>query len=102
MGTICEVFHQVLARKFAMKTLSAHLMSDPRAAERLFREANSVARLHHPNVVDIYGWESLADGSPCIVMEYLEGEDLGRRIRRIGPLPWRLLARIADQVLAAL
>ncbi len=102
MGTIYEVCHQVLGRKFAMKTLSGQHAKDPIASARFFREANVVARLRHPNVVDVFGWEQLSDGSPCIVMEYLEGEDLAARLRQSGPMPWSAIARIGDEVLSAL
>ncbi len=102
MGRIYEVSHQVLGRKFAMKTLSGHLVGDAGAAARFFREADSIAKLRHPNVVDVFGWEHLDDGSPCIVMEFLRGQDLGQRIRERGALDWPSILSIADQVLSAL
>ncbi len=100
-GTIYEVSHQVLGRQFAMKTLSRD-MRDASAAARFFREADSIAKLRHPNVVDIFGWEHLEDGSPCIVMEYLAGEDLSARIQREGAMSWSQIMQISDQVLSAL
>jgi class 3 adenylate cyclase len=102
MGTIYEVSHQVLGRKFALKTLSAHYATDPKAMARFFREADLVAKLRHPNVVDIFGWEHLEDGSPCIIMEYLAGEDLAARIRRDGPMSWNQILHISTEVFSAL
>ena len=61
-----------------------------------------VAGLCHPNIVSILDWDQLADGTPFLVMELLDGEDLHDRIQRVGPLPLGEVARIADEVLAGL
>jgi len=101
MGAVYEVRHQRLKRSFAMKTLTAGRADDGEALARFQREADVVATLRHANVVEVIDWEQLPDGAPCMIMELLRGEDLGERLAR-GPLPWPLLARIADQVLSAL
>ncbi|MCC6997518.1 MAG: serine/threonine protein kinase [Deltaproteobacteria bacterium] len=101
MGAVYEVRHQRLKRSFAMKTLTAGRADDGEALARFQREADVVATLRHANVVEVIDWEQLPDGAPCMIMELLRGEDLGERLER-GPLPWPLLARIADQVLSAL
>src|SRR5262245_472569 len=102
MGAIYEVQHLRLRRTFALKRLSQSYAEDPVALTRFQREADVVARLRHPNVVEIVDWETLSDGSPCMIMELLRGEDLGQRLRRAGPLPWHLIARLGDQMLSAL
>jgi serine/threonine-protein kinase len=100
MGAIYEVRNTRLGSSFAIKTLSLEAAANASQLQRFRREADVIARIKHPNIVEVIDWESLEDGSPAIVMEYLRGEDLASRIAR-GPLAWPVLARIADQILAA-
>ena len=102
MGAIYEVRHLKLGRTFALKRLSDAYATDPTMLARFRREADIVARLRHPNVVEIVDWDTLDDGSPCLVMERLHGQDLAERLATEGPLPWPTIARITDAVLAAL
>lgn len=102
MGAVYELRHVRLNRKFALKTLSKDLVEDAQALARFEREADVVAKLRHPNIVDIVDWDTLPDGSPCIIMEYLDGEDLGTRLKREGALPWNMILGIADPILSAL
>jgi serine/threonine-protein kinase len=102
MGQIYEVQHLRLRRSFAMKKLEREYAKNPEALARFHREADAVARLRHPHIVAITDWETLEDGSPCIIMEYLAGRDLAERIDRTGQLPWSFVGRIADQVMSAL
>ncbi len=102
MGSVYEVRHTRVNRMFALKTLARELLNNQQTLARFRREADVVASLRHPNVVEIIDWETLEDGSPCMVMEYLRGEDLGSLIARHGPLPWRQIAMLADQALSAL
>ncbi len=102
MGAVYEVQHLNLRRNFALKRLSPELATREDALARFRREADVVASLRHPNVVEVTDWETLPDGTPCIVMEYLVGRDLRERINRTGALPWPFLGRIADEVMSAL
>jgi serine/threonine-protein kinase len=102
MGAIYEVRNTRLGRQFALKTLTADAQEDLETLTRFRREADVISRLKHAHIVEIIDWETLDDGAPCIVMEYLQGEDLARRIRHHGQLSWPFIARIGDQVLSAL
>lgn len=102
MGAIYEVRNTRLGRSFAMKTLIGDAASDSDVLSRFRREADVIARIKHPNIVEVIDWEALDDGSPCMILEYLQGEDLARRIREAAPLPWQVIAKIGDQVLSAL
>jgi serine/threonine-protein kinase len=102
MCAIYELGHRVLNRRFALKMLSAQLADDPQVLARFNREAEMVAGLCHPNIISILDWDQLDDGTPFIIMELLDGEDLHSRIERRGALPMYELARIADDVLAGL
>ena len=102
MGAIYEVRNTRLGRSFAMKTLIGDAASDADVLSRFRREADVIARVKHPNIVEVIDWETLDDGSPCMILEYLQGEDLARRIRDAAPLPWPVIAKVGDQVLSAL
>jgi serine/threonine-protein kinase len=100
MGAVYEVRHRKLKRSFAMKVL-ADVSAPAHAMARFQREAHIVARLRHPHIVEVIDIETLPDGRPCMVMEYLEGEDLAARLKR-GPMSWVDIAKIAEQVMSAL
>jgi serine/threonine protein kinase len=101
MAAVFEVRNTRLGRSFAMKVLMRDASRDRRVFQRFRREADAIARLKHPGIVEIVDWEALPDGTPAIVMEYLRGENLAKRLAA-GPLAWPELARIADELLAAL
>jgi serine/threonine-protein kinase len=102
MGTIYEVRNTKLGRVFALKTITAEAAQDQEVITRFRREADVVAQLTHPHIVEVVDWDQLDDGSPILVMEYLRGETLAARLAATGPLPWTELARVVDQVLSAL
>jgi eukaryotic-like serine/threonine-protein kinase len=102
MGAVYEVVHKNLGRRFAVKMLSSELSRNEEALARFRREADAIARLRHPNIVDIVDWELMEDGSPVLVMEYLRGNTLADHITRHGPLGWGLFADVADRALSAI
>ena len=101
MGAVYEVRHRELGASFALKKLNPDLLDDQESLTRFRREAQVVAKFRHPSIVGVTDWETLEDGSPCIIMELLQGEDLGTRLKR-GALAWPALGSIVDQVLSAL
>ena len=101
MGVLFEVENTRIGRRFALKTLSSATAARPDSLARFRREAEIVARLHHPNIVAIVDWDALPGGAPFYVMELLEGEDLASRIGR-GPVPWAELGLVASQAMSAL
>lgn len=102
MGAVYEAVQEDLARSVALKVLHAHLAADEELRGRFRREALVVARLGHPNVVQISDFQ-LNDGEPpFLVMELLRGENLRDVLRRLVRLPPERVAYIAVQVLAAL
>ena len=77
-GGMAEVYlgtHLTLDRPVAVKVLHSHIEEDPEMKTRFQREAKVVAGLRHPNIVQIYDFDTL-DGHPYIVMEYLRGPSL--------------------------
>ncbi|HAA89275.1 MAG: Serine/threonine-protein kinase Sp [Thermoanaerobacterales bacterium 50_218] len=92
---------RVLNRLVTIKVLKEELAEDKEFLQRFQREAQAVASLSHPNIVNIYdvGEEN---GLPYIVMEYVEGENLKEVIRRKAPFSPQEIANIGAQVCAAL
>ena len=77
-GGMAEVYlgrHTTLNRPVAVKVLHAYLADDSQLLERFRNEARAVAALRHPNIVQIFDFD-VADGSPYIIMELLEGRSL--------------------------
>jgi serine/threonine protein kinase/tetratricopeptide (TPR) repeat protein len=88
MGVVYLGFDPGLEREVALKVMASAIVSDNELKERFEREAKSVARLQHPNIVTVYDLGYDAQGAPYIAMEYLKGQDLEHRIRR-DPLTFR-------------
>ena len=81
MGTVFEAEQRETQKRVAIKCLHPHQAGDPEIGERLLREARAMARVRHPNVVDIY---DVGRDGPIIylVMEYLDGETFSKAIER--------------------
>src|SRR6476660_10172649 len=85
MGVVYLARDVQLDRDVAIKVLPAQLARDPVARERFLREARTAAGLSHPHIVPIHRVGESA-GFVYFVMSYVEGETLGDRLRRDGPL----------------
>jgi serine/threonine protein kinase len=80
MGEVYLAEDPTLGRKVALKSLRLESLGDPQAKKRLIREAKAAATLDHPNICTIYEVDEMADSS-FIVMQYVEGDTLARKIR---------------------
>jgi serine/threonine-protein kinase len=99
MGTVYKATDPTLKRTVAIKTVRPGL-DNPELLERLLREAQACARLHHKNVVTIYEAGQI-EGSVYIAMEYLVGDSLATVLSH-GTLPFEQALQILVQVLDAL
>jgi tRNA A-37 threonylcarbamoyl transferase component Bud32 len=86
MSTVYRAFDSVLERRVAVKLMHREIAADTDQLERFRREARAVAQLSHPHIVGVID-AGEEDGRPYIVFEYIEGETLKDRIRRMGRLP---------------
>jgi serine/threonine protein kinase len=102
MGAVYLAEHPLMGRKVAIKLLKRELAGDPAIVQRFINEARAATAIRHPNIIDVLDLGILPDGCPYIVMELLEGESLGQRVRRQGTLPVVDALEIASQVTAAL
>lgn len=80
MGSVYLGTQLGLGREVAVKVVAAELSGDPLFLERLEREARTMARLRHPNVVTVHHFERLSSGGAAIVMEHVDGGTLRDRI----------------------
>jgi hypothetical protein len=100
MGEVYRARDTRLGRTVALKLTAGSAGDDPQQRLRLEREARAIAALNHPNICAIHD-VGRHDGRDYIVMEYVDGETLERRLQR-GPLPWSELARVAMEMSSAL
>jgi serine/threonine-protein kinase len=102
MGLVFEAEHVRLKRHLAVKVLPHHLVRDAYALSRFRREAEIVALLQHPHVVQVIDFDTTERQEPYLVMELLAGEHLAARLERERRLPLATVVRIATQVASAL
>ncbi|MER7477808.1 protein kinase [Streptomyces sp. NPDC126510] len=109
MASVHLAYDSVLDRQVAIKTLHTDLGREQAFRERFRREAQSVAKLTHTNIVSVFDTgEDTLDGmtTPYIVMEYVEGRPLGsvldEDVRQQGAMPADKALKITADVLAAL
>jgi serine/threonine-protein kinase len=79
MGVVYQAFDTLLQRVVAVKVISGTIEAGPEQRERFFREARAAGQLSHRNIITIHDLGEY-DGQPYLAMEYLEGEDLQRRL----------------------
>ena len=75
MGAVYEAVQESLGRHVALKLLPAEALADPRRLERFRREAKAAARLHHTNIVPVFGVGE-ADGRHFYAMQFIAGHPL--------------------------
>jgi serine/threonine protein kinase len=86
MGLVYRARHYRIHRIVALKVIRKTRVSNARSVDRFLREVRASARLSHPNVVRAYDADQVGDDY-YFAMEFLDGEDLSRRVKKTGPLP---------------
>jgi tRNA A-37 threonylcarbamoyl transferase component Bud32 len=88
MGSVYLAFHEELRKDVVVKVLSAEHSARAKTVERFRREASAMARLEHPNVVMVFDCGNCPDGRPFMIMQYVDGADLEKRMeaeKRLAP-----------------
>jgi len=102
MAKVVLAHDSELDRRVAIKLLDERVAADPSFRARFTREARLAAALSHPNIVTVFDAGQGDDGSPYIVMEYVDGWTLQQRLRDEGALEPAEVRRIALQVCSGL
>ncbi len=100
MGEVYKAHDSRLDREVAIKVLPSELSSDEERLRRFEQEAKATSALNHPNILTVYDIGE-HDGSPFIVAELLEGEELRERLDE-GSIPLRKVTEYAQQIVSGL
>lgn len=105
MGRVYEAQHtRIAGKRFAIKLLHPEFARQPGVLARFQREAEASAAISHPNVMGVYDVDRTADGTPFMVSELLEGQDLSKQLEtkvRITPAQAVTIARQVCRALQA-
>jgi serine/threonine protein kinase len=101
MSNVYRAVDRTLERTVAVKVLAEHLSDDERFVARFRREALAVAKLVHPNIVQVYD-TGIDNGRHYIVMEYVEGRSGAQLLQKHGPLDPETAAEAGTQACAGL
>jgi eukaryotic-like serine/threonine-protein kinase len=102
MGSVWEGVHTSLGTRVAIKFIESEFLGNPEARNRFENEARAAAALRSRHVVQVFDHGVTSDGRPYIVMEFLSGEPLDKRLDRLGRLDPLETARMLVQVCRAL
>jgi serine/threonine-protein kinase len=102
MGAVYLAEHPGIGRRVAVKVLHKNYTRDEHLLARFLNEARAANAIRHPNIIEILDSGMLADGTPFLVMELLEGDSLGTRLRGTGALQIRTAVDFAYQTASAL
>jgi len=102
MGSVWAGVHTTLGTRVAVKFIDIEHANSREARQRFENEARAAASLRSKHVVEVYDHGVTDDGRPFIVMEFLDGEPLDRRLDRVGRLHAKDAARMIGQVCRAL
>jgi eukaryotic-like serine/threonine-protein kinase len=101
MATVFRAHHVGLNRTVAIKVMHPELLRDTDATRRFSHEARAAAAIDHPHAVRILDIDALESGLPFLVMEYLEGSDLGAVSELGGPMAYERALRYLIQATRA-
>src|SRR5678816_3412767 len=98
MGAVYQAEHALIEKKIALKILFQDLTRRPDLIARFLQEAKSASRIGHENVIDISDFGQSPEGLVFIAMEYLDGQDLGKMLKKGGPMFWERARPILMQI----
>lgn len=101
MANVYKVHHLHLDQSMALKLLRRDMCSDARRVKRFKQEAITVARIKHPNLVNVHGF-GIVDGTPYLCMEYVEGDSLNMILDAHGAMSAARVVLAGLQIAAAL
>jgi serine/threonine-protein kinase len=102
MGAVYEGEHLLIRRRVAIKFLHAQYARTPAAMTRFRREALAATSIGNPHVVEVTDMDQAEDGSPFMVLEFLEGSNLAEEVADFGPMPLVRALHVMKQLCSAL
>jgi serine/threonine-protein kinase len=102
MGVVYRAEHVLLGKRAAVKVLLPERCSSREIVDRFFNEAKASTLIEDPGIVDIFDFGTLPDGNAYIVMELLDGETLGDRLKRLGNMSPNQAVAIARHIAGTL
>jgi serine/threonine protein kinase len=102
IGSVYQAEHPLIGTQVAIKVLRAEIANDPQMIERFVLEARSSSTIGSPHIPRFIDFGHLRGGQPYAVMEYLDGETLGNRLRRVGLMSLDEAIEVAGQVASAM
>jgi serine/threonine-protein kinase len=102
MGEVFLAEQASIGTKVAIKVLRAEVSSDTDHVQRFFNEARAVSKIQHAGIVKIFDVGYAPGGEAYLIMEFLEGETLAKRIADGGPLPLDMLSDFGKQIASVL
>lgn len=105
-GAVFEAEHESIGQRVAIKVLDPKHSGERKTTERFLNEARATGIIRHPGLVKVYDYQKTSDDLVCLIMEFLEGESLGKCIQRLRPkqerMPMARVLEIVRQVASAL
>src|SRR5258706_960878 len=102
MGEVFLAEQTSIGTKVAIKMLRSEVSSDTDHVQRFFNEARAVSKIQHAGIVKIFDVGYTGAGQAYLVMEFLDGEMLAKRIADRGPLPLDMLSDFGKQIASVL
>lgn len=102
MSVVYKGLDTALDREVAVKVLHPHLASKEESRRRLAREAKAVARLHHPNILEVFDYSSETGTDAYLVTEYIRGQTLRQFLASDGFEPPEVAAMVVHEIAQAL
>mgnify|MGYP000957658339 CR=1 FL=1 len=103
MGTVYEAEHERVKSRVAVKVLHPEYSKDPQIVARFRQEPMAANLTRHPGITHVLESDVLPDGTPYLVMEFLDGQSLRQRLRKAkGGLPQLQVIRFGRQIADAL
>ncbi len=102
MATVYRAHDKRLSRDVAVKVIHPHLRDSKEVQSRFFVEAKAVAKLRHPNIVEVFDVSGEDEGEQYLVVELLRGQTLRKLLRENGAVPPEVSAALGLELLSAL
>ncbi|RKG58860.1 serine/threonine protein kinase [Corallococcus sp. AB011P] len=101
MGVVYRAVHPLIGKQVAIKVMRIEMVSQQQV-QRLLVEARAVNAVRHPGIIDIFGFGTLPDERPYVIMELLQGRALSDFVRAKRPMDLESVVWVMDQMLSAL